>query len=153
MSNTYSKIHLQLAFAPKFREAVIADQWREDLHKYITGVVQHNEHKVMIINSMPDHVHLFIGMRPHQSLSDLMQDVKGSSSRWINEMKFTRHKFAWQEGYGAFSYSHSHVPVVINYIKNQAEHHKKRSFIKEYESFLKLFSIEYDSKYIFKQPE
>src|SRR5947207_13932298 len=89
MGNTYTQIHLQMVFAPKYRLALIADQWKEELHKYITGIVQNNKHKLLIVNSMPDHIHVFIGMRPHQSLSDLMQDIKGSSSIWINEMGFT----------------------------------------------------------------
>jgi len=99
---------------------------------------------------MPDHIHIFIGMRPTQSISDLMQDIKGSSSKWINEKKFLNRKFEWQEGYGAFSYSKSHVNSVINYIKNQEEHHKKESFREEYLKFLKAFEIEYDERYIFR---
>jgi REP element-mobilizing transposase RayT len=99
---------------------------------------------------MPDHVHIFIGMRPTQSISDLMQDIKGSSSKWINEKKFLKVKFEWQEGYGAFSYSKSHVDNVINYIKNQEEHHKKESFRDEYLNILNRFEVDYDEKYIFK---
>ena len=100
---------------------------------------------------MPDHLHIFIGMRPTQSISDLLQDIKGSSSKWINEKKFLKVKFEWQEGYGAFSYSKSHVNDVINYIQNQENHHKKESFREEYLKFLKVFEIEYDERYIFKE--
>jgi REP element-mobilizing transposase RayT len=101
---------------------------------------------------MPDHIHIFIGMRPTQSISDLLQDIKGSSSKWINEKKFLKVKFEWQEGYGAFSYSKSHVKNVISYIQNQENHHKKESFIDEYLRFLKLFEVHYDERYIFKEP-
>ncbi len=153
MANTYTQIHLQLVFAPKYRLALLGNLWREELHKYITGIVQNNRHKMLIVNSMPDHIHLFIGMRPHQSLSDLMQDVKGSSSQWINEKRFTNRKFGWQEGYGAFSYSHSHLQRVIEYIKNQSEHHKKKTFLEEYKAQLQAFSIEYDEKFILREPE
>jgi REP element-mobilizing transposase RayT len=102
---------------------------------------------------MPDHVHLFIGMKPHQALSDLMQDVKGSSSKWINDQKLTPRKFNWQEGYGAFSYSFSHIENVIAYIKNQERHHKKQTFMDEYKLFLKKFAVEFDERYILKEPE
>ena len=95
---------------------------------------------------------MLIGFRPHQSLADLMQDIKGSSSKWINENKFTRSKFSWQEGYGAFSYSHSHLSNVINYIKNQENHHRKITFIDEYKAFLKTYEVEYDERYILKDP-
>ena len=101
---------------------------------------------------MPDHLHIFIGMRPTQSISDLLQDIKGSSSKWINEKKFLKVKFEWQEGYGAFSYSKSHVDNVISYIQNQESHHKKESFRDEYLKFLKVFEIEYDERYIFNEP-
>jgi REP element-mobilizing transposase RayT len=100
---------------------------------------------------MPDHLHIFIGMRPSQSISDLLQDIKGSSSKWINEKKFLKVKFEWQEGYGAFSYSKSHVNNVIRYIQNQENHHKKESFREEYLNFLKVFEIEYDERYIFNE--
>jgi putative transposase len=107
----------------------------------------------MIVNSVADHVHMLIGYRPHQSLSDLMQDIKGSSSKWINTKGFSKSKFAWQEGYGAFSYSHSHIENVVNYIKDQENHHKKITFMDEYRSFLKAFDVEYDEKYLLKEPE
>ena len=153
MSNTYSQIHLQMIFSPRYRESLIGKEWQEELHKYITGIVQNNNHKLIIINSMPDHVHLFIGMQPHQSVSALMQDVKGESSKWINQKKFVRKRFEWQQGYGVFSYSYSHIPRVIEYIRNQERHHRKKIFIDEYRSFLKAFQIEFDERYILKEPE
>lgn len=131
---------------------MIHKSWKEELYKYITGIVQAQKHKLLIINGVADHVHMLIGFRPHQSLSDLMQDIKGSSSKWINERKFTKSKFAWQEGYGAFSYSHSHLPKVINYIHHQEQHHKKTTFTEEYKLFLKSFEVEFDKRYILKEP-
>ncbi len=152
MANTYTQIHLQFIFAVKYRETVIHSTWKDDLYKYITGIVQNHKHKMLSINGMPDHVHILIGMRPTQSVSDLMQDIKGSSSKWINENHFLKRKFEWQEGYGAFSYSVSHVPAVITYIKNQKEHHRKKSFTEEYVEFLQKFNVEYDERYILKEP-
>jgi len=120
------------------------------LYKYITGIIQNNGHKLLAINGMPDHIHLFVGMRHTQSISDLAQDVKGDSSKWINQKKFVKGRFSWQEGFGAFSYSKSHVDHVIDYIKNQAIHHKKKTFIEEYHDLLEKFGIEFDERYIFK---
>ncbi len=135
MPNTYTQIHIQCIMAVKFRQALIESSWKEQLHKYITGIAQNHGHKMIAINSMPDHLHLFIGFRPNQSLSDLMRLVKGESSEWINKQQFTPATFRWQEGYGAFSYSRSHVQTVTNYIMNQEEHHRKRTFLEEYQQF------------------
>jgi putative transposase len=153
MPNTYTQIHLQFVFAVKYRKAMIHASWKEELHKYITGIVQAHNHKLLAINSMPDHIHILVGMRPTQSISDLMQDIKSNSSKWINEKGFSERKFYWQEGYGAFSYSLSHVQNVINYILNQEEHHRKKSFQEEYIEFLELFEIEYDARYVFRELE
>ncbi|MCX6233930.1 MAG: IS200/IS605 family transposase [Bacteroidetes bacterium] len=120
------------------------------MFKYITGIIQNNDHKLLAINGMPDHIHILVGFRPHQSLSDLMKDVKGSSSRWINEQGFVKGKFTWQEGYGAFSYSKSHIPAVIKYIHEQERHHLKKTFLEEYRELLKKFNIEFDERYLFK---
>ncbi len=150
MANTYTQIHLQFVFAVKYRDGLIHASFKEELYKYISGIIKENNHKLLAINGMPDHLHIFIGMRPSQSISDLLQDIKGSSSKWINEKKFLKVKFEWQEGYGAFSYSKSHVNNVIRYIQNQENHHKKESFREEYLKFLKVFEIEYDERYIFK---
>jgi REP element-mobilizing transposase RayT len=111
------------------------------------------DHKLLAINGMPDHVHVFFGMRANQSLSDLMQDIKGSSSKWINDKKFTKGRFEWQEGYGAFSYSKSQASKVITYIQNQEAHHRKQTFLEEYKGFLEKFEVNYDERYIFKTPE
>jgi putative transposase len=117
----------------------------------MTGIFQSNKHKMLQINSMPDHVHAFIGMRPHQSISDLMQNVKAETTKWVNNQKLCPFHFAWQDGYGAFSYSKSHVNNVIRYIQNQQVHHKKEAFLDEYRKFLKAFEIDYDDRYIFKE--
>ena len=122
MPNNYSQVHLQLVFAVKYREAVIHKSWKENLHKFITRNIESNKHKLLQINSMPDHVHILIGMRPHQSISNLVQDIKVESSKWIKEQKFCLFPFSWQEGYGVFSYSKSHVDAVIRYIQNQEIH-------------------------------
>jgi putative transposase len=153
MANTYTQIHIQCVMAVKFRNSLIDASWKDQLHKYITGIVQNHGHKMLAINSMPDHLHLFFGFRPNQSLSDLMRIVKGESSEWINKQQFMPESFRWQEGYGAFSYSRSHVKTLINYVLNQEEHHSKRTFLEEYQLFLKQFEIDYDDQYIFKLPE
>jgi len=150
MGNTYTQIHLQFVFAVKYRDGLIHASFKEELYKYISGIIQNHNHKLLAINGMPDHIHILIGMRPTQSISDLLQDIKGSSSKWINEKKFLRVKFEWQEGYGAFSYSKSQVNEVIKYIQNQETHHKTKTFREEYINFLEAFEIEYDERYIFK---
>ena len=148
MSNTYTQIHIQCVFAVKYRDSVIDNSWKERLHKYIIAIINNNGHKLLSINSMPDHLHLFFGMRPNQSLSDLMRLVKGDSSEWINNQKLVKGKFRWQEGYGAFSYSKSHTDAVIKYIINQEEHHRKQTFLEEYTQLLKKFDVDYNEQYI-----
>lgn len=152
MANTYTQLHIQFVFAVKYRAASIDKEWKERLHQYITGIFQRNNHKMLQINSMPDHIHIFIGLRPHQSISALIQNVKTESSKWIKENNFCHAPFAWQEGYGAFSYSKSHVANVVRYIQNQETHHKKETFLSEYHRLLQAFEIEYDEQYIFKEP-
>jgi REP element-mobilizing transposase RayT len=139
--------------AVKFRQSLIEPAWKERLNQYITGIVQNNGHKMIAINSMPDHLHLFFGFRPDQSLSDLMRLVKGESSEWLNKQGFIKSKFSWQEGYGAFSYSRSQIKTVAAYIENQEEHHRKKTFLEEYKQFLEHFEIEYDDRYVFKPLE
>ncbi len=153
MPNTYTQIHLHLIFAVQNRRSLIQNSWEGRLYEYITGIVQQHNHKMIIINGMPDHLHIVIGMRPTQSLSDLMQDIKGSSSKWINDNRLVAGKFQWQESYGAFSYGKSQLPKLIEYVKNQKEHHKKKTFVEEYKEFLTAFEVEYDERYIFKELE
>ena len=153
MPNTYTQIHIHLVFAVKFRQAQIQSDWRDRLYKYITGIIQNNGHKLLIINGMPDHIHILIGFRTTKTLADLVLYIKQMSSLWANENRLTNQKFAWQEGFGAFSYGHSQLSTIIKYIENQEEHHKKRSFIEEYKAFLKLFEIDFNEKYLFKDVE
>ena len=152
MANTYTQIHIQFVFAVKHRDGLINSSFKEELYQYIAGIIKYHNHKLLAINGMYDHIHIFIGMRPTQSLSDLLQDIKGNSSKWINEKKFLKVKFEWQEGYGAFSYSKSQVKTVIDYIRNQEQHHAVKTFQDEYLEFLKLFEVDYDERYIFKEP-
>lgn len=153
MPNTYTQLHIQFIFAVKYRAALIQDEWKGRLHQYITGIFQTNKHKMLQINSMPDHIHILIGLRPYQSISSLIQNVKAESSKWINDKKLSRSHFRWQEGYGAFSYSKSHVQNVIRYIQNQEKHHQKISFLDEYKHLLDVFGIKYDERYLFSPPE
>jgi len=153
MANTFTQIHIQVVTAVRFRDSLIDPKWKARLHQYMTGIIQNHTHKVLAINSMPDHIHFLIGFRPHQSLSDLVGIVKGESSEWINQENLTLRKFRWQEGYGAFSYTKAQVIPVVNYILNQEEHHKKRTFLEEYKDLLDEFNIDYDERYIFKLPE
>jgi REP element-mobilizing transposase RayT len=150
MANTYTQIHIHGIFAVQNRISLIADPWSETLYKYITGIVQNHGHKVLQIGGMPDHIHILFGMRPTESLSDLMKTLKGESSEWINKSRLVPGHFSWQEGFGAFSYSKSQLNNVIRYIINQHEHHKKKDMVAEYINFLKKFDVEYDEKYIFK---
>jgi REP element-mobilizing transposase RayT len=151
MPNTYTQIHIQFVFAVKYRLALIANPWKNELHQYITGIIQNKTHKMLQINSMPDHLHLLIGFRPNENLSQLAQIVKSESTKWINDNLLCNEKFGWQDGFGAFSYSKSHVPNVISYIQNQEVHHRKQTFREEYIAFLKAFEIDFDERYIFKE--
>ena len=151
--STYSQIYIQIVFAVQNREAQILPIWDEQLYKYIAGTVQNKGQKLLAINVMPDHIHILIGMKPTCCLSDLVREIKKSSNEFIKENKFTKHKFNWQEGYGAFSYSHSALDNVIAYVMNQKEHHKKKTFKEEYMDFLDKFSIEYKTEYLFEWNE
>jgi putative transposase len=153
MANTYTQIHIQYVMAVKFRQSLIEPDWKERLHQYITGIVQNHGHKMIATNSTLDHLHMFIGFRPNQSLSDLMRLVKGESSEWLNKQDFVKSTFRWQEGYGAFSYSRSQIKKVAEYIENQEEHHRKKTFLEEYQQFLEHFEVEFDVRYIFKPLE
>ena len=150
MSGTYSQIYIQVVFAVKGRQNIIAKTWREDLHKYISGIVTNKGHKSIIVNGVADHVHVFVGLKPSMSISDLVRDIKNNSSKYINDQNFVKGKFSWQEGYGAFSYANSQINNVYNYILNQEEHHNKQSFKEEYMKFLNDFHIEYNEKYLFE---
>ena len=148
MANTYTQIYLQFVFAVQDRVSLIKPEWKDELCKYITGIVQTNKHKLIAINGMPNHLHVFVGYKPHQLIPDLLQDIKGSSSKWINSRNLIKGRFRWQEGYGAFSYSHSHIDNVVKYIMNQEQHHSRKTFGEEYNELLKKFEVDYDEKYI-----
>ena len=150
MANTFTQIHIQLVFATQFRKSQISPSWELRLYEYIIGIFNFYGHRVLSINGMPDHIHILFGFRPDQSLSDLVQKVKASSSKWINEERLSSSKFAWQAGYGAFSYTKSDLPKVIRYIQNQKEHHQRKTFHEEYLKILSDLEIEFDPKYTFK---
>lgn len=151
MPNTYTQLYIHCVFAVKYREAIIQPEWEERLHKYITGIIKNNGHKLLAINSVADHLHLFVGLNPNQSISEMMRLIKGDSSEFINKEKLTKRKFYWQEGYGAFSNSRSQIDAVIKYITNQKEHHLKKTFKNEYLEILKDYNIQFDEKYIFQE--
>lgn len=150
MPGTFSQIYIQVVFAVKGRNSLIHANWEEELYKYISGIVKNKNQKMLAINGMPDHIHLLIGMKPSCCLSDLIREIKKSSNEFINKRKFSKYKFQWQEGYGAFSYSHLDFSNVIQYINNQKEHHKKRSFREEYTEILMEFQIEFKNEFLFE---
>lgn len=142
-------LYVHFVIAVKYKEAVIAEQWENQLHKYIAGAMRKNRHKLLAINTLPDHLHLFAALSIGQSVSDLMQLVMDGSSAFINNEGFTKREFFWQEGYGAFSHSHSEVDSVVKYILNQKDYHKNTTFREEYIGILESYDVEYDEKYIF----
>jgi len=150
MANTYSQVYLQFVFAVKGRQSLINPKNNEELQKYITGIVQNRKQKMLAINNMPEHLHLFVGFGTTLSMADFMEEVKAISSKFINENGWVKGKFEWQRGYGVFSYSRSQIDDVIKYIINQQEHHKKKTFKDEYLEFLKKFEVEYDERYLFE---
>ncbi len=150
MANTYTQIYIQAVFSPKYREKLISPKWENELYKYMTGILQNHGHKMIAINGMPDHIHLFFGMKPHEALSDLIGAVKKSSTDWINEQKLVRGKFNWQLGFGAFSYADSQIDRVAKYVMNQKNHHAKKTFKQEYLLFLEKFKIEFKEEYLFE---
>lgn len=149
MADTYTQIYIQIVFAVKGRDNLISYKWKDELYKYITGVIINEGQKLLAINGMPDHVHILIGLKPTAALSNIVRDIKANSSRFINDKKWIAGKFEWQQGFGAFSYSHSQLTNVINYIQNQEEHHKTRTFRQEYIEFLNLYNIEFKNEFIF----
>jgi putative transposase len=150
MANTYTQLYIQFVFAVQNRISLIKPDWEITLHKYITGIVQNNKHKMIAINGMEDHLHIFVGLHTNQSVADIMRVVKGESSEWINKQRYVKRKFSWQEGYGAFSYGRNQIDRIYQYILNQKTHHQKKAFLDEYVELLDEFGIQYDEKYIFK---
>ena len=150
MADTYSQIYIQVVFAVQNRYALIQQPWEEDLYKYITGIIQNKGQKMLAINGTHNHIHFLIGMRATCCLSELVREIKKASNAFIKEKEFTKLNFKWQEGFGAFSYSHSQLTDVIQYIEKQKEHHKKKTFKEEYLAFLKAFDIEFKDEYLFE---
>jgi REP element-mobilizing transposase RayT len=150
MPNTYTQLYIQFVFAVQHRDALITEPNREEIQKFFTGIARNNKHKMLAIYCNPDHAHVFVGLNPNQSISDLANDLKSNSSRWINQEKLCKFHFNWQNGFGAFSYHKSRISGLCNYINNQKEHHKKRSFKEEYLDLLKEFDVDYDEKYLFE---
>ncbi|HZE70037.1 MAG TPA: IS200/IS605 family transposase [Pyrinomonadaceae bacterium] len=149
MANTFSQIYIQTVFAVSGRLSLIRNEFKEELYKYITGIVKNQKQKLISINGVQDHIHILIGLRPAMALADLVEEIKKDSSNFINKKKWVRGRFSWQEGYGAFSYGHPQLDTIIRYIANQ-EHHQKRSFKNEYLSLLRKFDIAFEEKYVFK---
>ena len=148
MSKTYSQIYLHIVFSVRNRQYLIDRRWKDELYKYLTAIVQNQNHKLIIINGMPDHIHMLIGLKPNSNISHLVRELKANSSKWINSKKLTPSKFIWQEGYGAFSIGHSQLPKTINYIKNQERHHMKKNFMAEYKQFLDAYMVDYEARYL-----
>jgi len=149
MANTYSQIYLQFIFAVKDRQSLVSKNNKEELHKYITSLVQSRKAKMLAINCMPDHIHIFVGFKPNILISDFVKEIKVESNEFINSKKWVKGKFSWQEGYGVFSYSHSHIDSVIKYVLDQESHHQKRTFKQEYLKLLEKFDIPFEEKYLF----
>jgi putative transposase len=149
MANTFSQIYLQFVFAVKHRENLIAPQHKEELHRYLTALVQNRNAKMLAVHCLPDHTHLFVGIKPTVLISDFIKEFKVESNAFINQKKWIKGKFGWQEGYGVFSYSHSHINAVVQYVLNQEKHHARKSFRQEYQELLTLFNIPFEEKFLF----
>ena len=150
MAGTFSQIYIQVVFAVKGRENLIAKPWRDELHKYIAGIIKGKEQKSIIVNGVADHIHCFVGLKPSMTISDLVRDIKNNSTNFINGKSLVKGKFSWQEGYGVFSYSHSQINDVYNYILNQEEHHKRKTFKEEYLELLNKFEIPFEERFLFE---
>ena len=150
MAGTFSQIYIQIVFAVKGRSDLIHAEWKEELYRYIAGIIKGKGQKPIIVNGMPDHIHAFVGLRPSMAISDLVRDIKNNSTNFVNASRFVTGQFCWQEGFGAFSYSRYQVETVYSYILNQERHHKKKTFREEYIDFLNEFAIEYDQRYLFE---
>jgi len=149
MANTYTQLYFHIVFAVKGRQNHISKNWKDELYKYIAGIISNKNQKLMIINGMPNHLHLLIGTKPNCNLSNIVRDIKANSSKWINERHFVNGKFEWQTGFGAFTLGQSQIPKIVNYIKNQEEHHRVLTFKEEYINFLKAYEVEFKNEYLF----
>ncbi len=149
MASTYSQIYIQAVVVVKGRECLIQPVWKQELYAYMAGIIKAKGQKPIIINGVADHVHIFFGLKPTMAIADLMRDVKNNSTNYINKKGWVRGKFAWQAGYGAFSYSHSQIDRVYQYIQRQEEHHQKQTFRSEYLALLQKFEVPYEEQYLF----
>ena len=149
MPNTYSQIYIQIVFAVKGRQSLIKESFREELQRYISGIIDNKHQKLYAIYCMPDHTHIFVSIKPDIAVSDLVRDIKANSSSFIKNKRFIN-DFSWQTGFGAFSYSKSQTKNVVNYILNQPEHHKRKTFREEYHDFMNEFEIDYKREYLFE---
>jgi putative transposase len=149
MAGTFSQLYVQVVFAVKGRENLIRKEFRTEIHEYMAGIIRGKDQKPIIVNGVGDHVHIFVGLKPSMSVSDLVRDVKNNSSNFINSKKYVKGKFSWQEGFGAFTYGQSQIEAVFNYISNQEAHHQKKTFKEEYIDMLEKFQVKYDEKYLF----
>jgi len=150
MAGTFTQLYIQYVFAVKGRANLLQKPWRDEVFKYMAGIIKGKNQKSIIVNGVADHVHIFVGLKPSMCISDLVRDIKNNSSNFINEQKFLKGKFEWQEGYGAFSYAQSQIDNVYKYIANQEEHHKKKTFKEEYIDFLLKYEIEFKEEYLFE---
>ena len=146
----YTQLYTHLVFAVKYRERLLNKDIRNEVFSYISGIITNRNHKSIIINGVSDHIHILIGQYPNDKISDLVASIKRSSSTFINQQKWFKGKFHWQDGYGAFSYSRTQLKKIYKYIENQENHHKEYSFRNEYISLLKRFNIEYDKRFLFE---
>lgn len=146
---TYSQLYIHMVFAVRNRDAILDEDIRKRIFPYMSSILTELQHKSIIVNGAIDHVHLLIGLNPSVSISDTVFAVKRNTTLFINKERLCKGQFAWQEGYGAFSYSRSQLEIVYEYISNQEEHHRKKTFREEYISFLKKFAVEYDERFLF----
>ncbi len=153
MAGIYSQIYIQIVFAVQGRQNLLHKEWRDEVFKYMSGIIKNKGQKPIIVNGVSNHVHVFVGLKPSIAISDLVRDIKNNSSNFINDHAWVNGKFCWQEGYGAFPYSHSHIEAVYEYILNQEKHHAQQTFKDEYMEFLKRFEVQHDIKYLFEWVE
>jgi REP element-mobilizing transposase RayT len=149
MANTYRKIHLQVVFAVKNREALLHKSWRPELFKYIAGIINQRKHYSLAVNGIEDHIHLFFDYNGRELIEDLVREIKKASSRYIKEKQLSPFKFEWQSGYGVFSHGYREKSTIIDYVKNQESHHQTKSFREEYLAFLNSYEIEFKEEYVF----
>lgn len=150
MPNTFSQIYLQFVFAVQGRQSLIQKEYKEELHKYITSLVQARKAKMLAVHCMPDHIHLFAGIKPVVFIPDFVKEIKVESHEFIKSKRWTKGAFSWQEGYGVFSYGHSQINTVCRYVLNQEQHHRKKTFKEEYHEFLQKFEVPFEERYLFE---